>query len=675
MPARGIVGSGRSPNIVVTERADRATSSNQHAPQPVQYGTNTCTHTPLINGAPPTPPYTQTQPELFSTPSTVPSHTPPAANVVALSPMPSPRLTPQAMTHSQRAPASSPDHDNHRRIRRRLSPSSDEDSQHYVHPPNPHYSPYSRCARTYRHRSRSARWRSPPTSGQSDSSEYSERRYRRRRRSPPLAVTAQPHVSTAGATPLALTAQPHSNMAGATPLAVTAQPHGNMAGATPLAVTAQPHVNMAGATPLAVTAQPHVNMAGATPLAVTAQPHINMAGATPLAVTAQPHVNMAGATPSVVTAQPHINMADGRGYLPSGPRATNLPPWASCQQVTATTGVGVPPLPGDTRPASGNGFQSSPSDRATIGCPVSNTPFGHGSQSMMPLIRASVTPATWQAYGKAWDEWCSLIHGRPVERCDRARCEVLVEFLNLLRQRGASGTSAQRHLSGLAFFFQLAGWADVTKDFFIRQAVKGWKRLQPSQECRRPISLSLLHGIITISPSVCTSHYESVLVSAAFAIAFFGALRISELVPRSKTSLDGGLINEDLVICNEALRIRVRKSKCDPTGRGTWVLVKSSDGPVCPLNVVKRYTGMKGAGRFFLSHADGSPLTKYQFHTIFNRCLEAVSADPSEYGTHSFRIGAATEAAKAGIPEAEVQRLGRWKSACFARYIRPDLLK
>ncbi|XP_077137893.1 uncharacterized protein LOC143804036 [Ranitomeya variabilis] len=140
-------------------------------------------------------------------------------------------------------------------------------------------------------------------------------------------------------------------------------------------------------------------MAGATPLAVTAQPHINMAGATPLAVTAQPHVNMAGATPSVVTAQPHINMADGRGYLPSGPRATNLPPWASCQQVTATTGVGVPPLPGDTRPASGNGFQSSPSDRATIGCPVSNTPFGHGSQSMMPLIRASVTPATWQAYG------------------------------------------------------------------------------------------------------------------------------------------------------------------------------------------------------------------------------------------------------------------------------------
>ncbi|XP_073413114.1 uncharacterized protein [Dendrobates tinctorius] len=343
------------------------------------------------------------------------------------------------------------------------------------------------------------------------------------------------------------------------------------------------------------------------------------------------------------------------------------------QDIT-TTGVGVPPSPGDSRSARNSGLQSLPSQRRTNGPTVSSLPLGHSGQSLMPLIRASVTPATWQVYGKAWEEWCSLVKGRPVDTCVRARCDVVVELLNLLKSRGASGTLAQRNLTGVAFFFQLMGWADVTKYFFIKQAVKGWRRLQPSQECRRPISLSLLHDIITKSETVCKSQYESALISTAFAIAFFGALRISELVPHSKTALIGGLINEDLVICSDALRIRVRKSKCDPTGRGSWVLVKALEGPICPVKIVRHYAVIRHESRFFLSHTDGSPLTKYQFHTIFKKCLQAVGVDPKEYGTHSFRIGAATEAARAGAAEAEVQRLGRWKSACFARYIRPDLL-
>jgi len=41
------------------------------------------------------------------------------------------------------------------------------------------------------------------------------------------------------------------------------------------------------------------------------------------------------------------------------------------------------------------------------------------------------------------------------------------------------------------------------------------------------------------------------------------------------------------------------------------------------------------------------------------------------YNLHSLRIGAATSASLAKLPETHIQILGRWRSDAFKRYIKP----
>ena len=42
----------------------------------------------------------------------------------------------------------------------------------------------------------------------------------------------------------------------------------------------------------------------------------------------------------------------------------------------------------------------------------------------------------------------------------------------------------------------------------------------------------------------------------------------------------------------------------------------------------------------------------------------------SNFAGHSFRIGATTAAANAGIEDSTIQMLGKWSSAAFLSYIR-----
>ena len=92
---------------------------------------------------------------------------------------------------------------------------------------------------------------------------------------------------------------------------------------------------------------------------------------------------------------------------------------------------------------------------------------------------------------------------------------------------------------------------------------------------------------------------------------------------------------------------------------------------LCPVAAVLAFMACRGdqPGPFFLTTAK-IPLTKSDFISNFRSVLDSIGLPAADYAGHSFRIGAATSAALAGVEDSTIQLLGQWQSAAFLRYMR-----
>ena len=158
---------------------------------------------------------------------------------------------------------------------------------------------------------------------------------------------------------------------------------------------------------------------------------------------------------------------------------------------------------------------------------------------------------------------------------------------------------------------------------------------------------------------------------------FFGFFRAGELTVPSASAFDPavhlawGDVAADENQPPSMVRVFLKRSKCDQFGRGVTVYVGKTDNSLCPVSAILAYVARRGdaPGAFFRFRSD-APLTKTRFVTHVREALLRAGICYQNYSGHSFRIGAATAAAQAGIQDSTIQALGRWNSAAFLRYIR-----
>ena len=101
------------------------------------------------------------------------------------------------------------------------------------------------------------------------------------------------------------------------------------------------------------------------------------------------------------------------------------------------------------------------------------------------------------------------------------------------------------------------------------------------------------------------------------------------------------------------------------------VYVGRTKDDICPVAAVLAYMASRGAseGPFFC-FANSQPLTKPKFTNHIRLALRALDLPYQDLAGHSFRVGAATAATKAGLEDSTIRTLGRWNSSAFLVYIR-----
>ena len=233
------------------------------------------------------------------------------------------------------------------------------------------------------------------------------------------------------------------------------------------------------------------------------------------------------------------------------------------------------------------------------------------------------------------------------------------------------------YLSGLRFHQIRSGLPDPALSTFPRltYVLKGIHRQHPDrhQKHRLPITMPILlelHRVWSEPPI----QYNSIMLWAACCLGFFGFLRAGEFTCTSALA-PPPLLTTDVSVDShtdpQLMVIHLRSSKTDPFGVGCRIYLGRTHTTPCPVSAVLTYISIRTAppGPLFLFQ-DGTPLTRAALVTHLRAALSQAGVDSSPYSGHSFRIGAATTAARAGYQDSFIQTLGRWKSAAFITYIR-----
>ena len=159
------------------------------------------------------------------------------------------------------------------------------------------------------------------------------------------------------------------------------------------------------------------------------------------------------------------------------------------------------------------------------------------------------------------------------------------------------------------------------------------------------------------------------MLVAMFTMAFFGFLRCGEFTTHTSSNTKDSIRVQDIIVAadNSGYTLHLRTSKTDPFRQGVDIRI-CKNKTLCPVEAMLAYLKLRyrkndmPSSPLFVNH-NNIAITREEFLVQVKHVLMKAGFDDSKYCGHSFRIGAATTAARAGVEDHMIQALGRWSSS------------
>lgn len=255
--------------------------------------------------------------------------------------------------------------------------------------------------------------------------------------------------------------------------------------------------------------------------------------------------------------------------------------------------------------------------------------------------------------------------------------EQLTQFIVVCTHRQLQPATITSYLSAIAYVHRVLNLVSPTDSFIVKKLLHGLRR-SSNFDKRLPFTVPQLIQLTNALTQFTHSTFSYVLFKAMFLLAFFGLFRVGEIASTRhgapniiqrkdvflRTNLPGKLSHIDIKL----------HSYKHSQGHSTLVPVKRQHPKaVCPVRALVRYLRLSPhSSRSLFCDISGNPVSAASFRAILRKCIIHCNLDPSLYTAHSFRIGGATHAHSVNFSPTDIQRLGRWRSSAYLKYIRPS---
>ena len=285
-------------------------------------------------------------------------------------------------------------------------------------------------------------------------------------------------------------------------------------------------------------------------------------------------------------------------------------------------------------------------------------------------------PGTKRVYLAAWRNFNSFVIR--LDETPPTWEERIALYVTYLVHEGYQSSTIKSYLSGIKAILADDNYEVKQQKMLLASLTQTCTLKNDTVRHRLPIQKGLLEMLLfEIKRKFSQQLYLKVMYQTVLLLAYYGLLRISEITGVHAIKA------KDVHACSqkEKILLVLHSSKTHGKNKLPQQIQIQGDNKVgqkaeyfSPFALTRLYGSMRGNYNFdndhFFVFRDGSPLKTSQVRGVLKTALKKLNLEPKLYGTHSLRIGRATDLLKFGVSVNRIKILGRWRSNAVFRYIR-----